>query len=54
MVENVPHPIVSYMDGKRLETVHRGVDDYVVTMDTVDLYVTRDGVRLIKAEWMHI
>ena len=54
VVENVPHPIVSYMDGKRLETVHRGVDDYMVTMDTVDLYVTPDGDRLIKAEWMHI
>ena len=54
VVENVPHPIVSYMDGKRLETVHRGVDDYMVTIDTVDLYVTPDGDRLIKAEWMHI
>ena len=53
-VENVPPPIVSYMDGKRLETVHRGVEDYVATMGTVDLYVTPDGERLIKAEWMHI
>lgn len=48
------HPTVSYMDGKRLETVHRGVEDYVTTMDTVDLWVTLDGDRLIKAEWMHI
>ena len=54
LVENVPHPIVSYMDGKRLETVHRGVEDHVITMDTVDLWVAPDGERLVKAEWMHI
>ena len=47
------HPIVSYMDGKRLETVHRGVEDYLATMDTVDLWVTPDGDRLIKADWIH-
>ena len=49
------HPIVSYWRGKRrVETVHRGVEDYLRTIDNVDLWVTQDGGRLIKADWMHI
>ena len=54
MNETDLHPVVSYMHGKRLETVHRGIEDYVTTMDTVDLWITPEGDRLIKAEWMHI
>ena len=52
--ESVPHPMVSYMDGKRLENVHRGVEDYLATIDTVDFWVTQDGSRFIKADWTHI
>ena len=37
-----------------METVHRGVEDYLRTIDNVDLWVTQDGGRLIKADWMHI
>ena len=48
------HPMVHYMDGKRLETVHRGVEDYLASIDTVDLWVTQDGSRFIKADWTHI
>ena len=48
------HPIVSYWKGKRVKNVHRGVEDYLRTIDNVDLWVTQDGGRLIKADWMHI
>ena len=39
---------------KSAETVHRGTDDYAVYTDTVDLWVTPDGGRLIKADWTQI
>ena len=48
------HTIVIYVHGKRVENVHRGVEDYLRTIDTVDLWVTQDGDRIIKADWMHI
>lgn len=48
------HTIVHYMFGKRVENVHRGVEDYLTTIDTVDIWVTPEGDRLIKADWMHI
>ena len=48
------HTIVYYMFGKRVENVHRGVEDYLTTIDTVDIWVTSEGNRLIKADWMHI
>ena len=39
---------------KSAETVHRGTDDYAVYADTVDLWVTPDGDRFIKADWMKV
>ena len=45
---------VHYIDGKRLETVHSGVEYYLTVIDTVDLWVTEDGQRIIKADHMHI
>lgn len=48
------HPIVYYVHGKRVENVHRGVEDYLTTIDTVDIWVTPEGDKLIKADWMHI
>ena len=47
-------PVVYYMDGKRLETVPSGVESYPTVIETVDLWVTEDGERIIKADWMHI
>ena len=52
--ESELHPIVSYWEGNRVENVHRGVEDYLKTIDNVDLWVTQDGDRFIKADWMHI
>ena len=46
--------IVNYVHGKPVENVYRGVEDYVRTVETVDLWVTKDGDTLIKADWMHI
>ena len=46
--------IVNYVHGKPVENVYRGVDDFLRTEDTVDLWVTKDDNRLIKADWMHI
>ena len=48
------HGIVYYQFGKRVENVHRGIEDYLRTVDTVDIWVTREGDRFIKADWMHI
>ena len=48
------HTIVTYVHGKRVENVHRGVEDYLRTIDTVDIWVTPEGDRFIKADWMHI
>ena len=48
------HPTVHYIDGKRLETVLSGVEYYLTAIDTVDLWVTEDGQRIIKADQMHI
>ena len=48
------YTIVNYLHGKRVENVHRGVEDYLRTIDTVDIWVTHNGDRLIKADWMHI
>ena len=48
------HIVVNYEFGKRVENVHRGVGDYLRSIDTVDLWVTKDNNRLIKADWMHI
>ena len=39
---------------KSAETVHRGTDDYAVYTDTVDLWVTPDGDRFIRADWTQI
>ena len=47
-------PNVHYIDGKRLETVHSGVEYYLTAIDTVDLWVTEDGQRIIKADHIHI
>ena len=52
--ENDLHTIVYYVFGKRVENVHRGVEDYLTTIDTVDIWVTPEGDRFIKADWMHI
>ena len=46
--------IVNYVHSKPVENVYRGVEDYVRTVETVDLWVTKDDNRLIKADWMHI
>ena len=46
--------IVNYVQGKPVKNVYRGVEDYVRTVETVDLWVTKDDDRLIKADWMHI
>ena len=48
------HIVVNYEFGKRVENVHRGVGDYLRSIDTVDIWVTPEGDRLIKADWMHI
>ena len=47
-------PRVDYIDGKWLETVSSGVEYYLTVIDTVDLWVTEDGQRIIKADHMHI
>ena len=47
-------PMVLNMDGKRVEAVHRGGEDYLRTIDTVDVWVTPDGGMLIKVDWTHI
>lgn len=47
-------PRVDYIDGKRLETVSSGVEYYVTVIDTVDLWITEDGQRIIKADHMHL
>ena len=52
--ESDPQPRVHYMEGKRLETVPSGVESYPTVIETVDLWVTEDGERIIKADWMHI
>ena len=36
---------------KGAETVHRGTTDYASYVDTVDLWITPDDGRLIKADW---
>ena len=46
-------PMVLYMSGRRVEAVHRGVEDYLSTTDTVDFWVTPDGGMLIKVDWTH-
>ena len=48
------HPMVLFMDGRRVEAVHRGVEDYLTTIDTVDIWVTPGDGMLIKADWTHI
>ena len=48
------HPMLHHWeDGKRVETVYRGVEDSLATIDTVDFWVTPDGGMLIKADWTH-
>ena len=47
-------PVVYYMDGKRLETVPIEVENHLTSIDTVDIWVTEDGERIIKADHMHI
>ncbi len=46
-------PMVLTMDGKRVEAVHRGVEDHLKTIDTVDFWVTPDGGMLIEVDWTH-
>ena len=36
---------------KGAETVHRGTSDYASYVDTVDLWITPDDGRLVKADW---
>ena len=48
------HTIVYYVFGKRVENVYREVEDYLTTIDTVDIWVAPEGDRLIKADWMHV
>ncbi len=47
-------PRVSYhLSGERVENVHRGVEDHLTTIDTVDFWVAQDRGMLIKAAWTH-
>ena len=45
--------MVRQIRGKPIEAVHSGVESYLVTMDTVDFWITPDGGMLVKADWTH-
>ncbi len=45
--------MVRNMYGKRMQAVHSGLGTYLVTIDTVDFWITPDGGMLMKADWTH-